>query len=335
MILPTWNGNEDICIVLGVNGQDGSYAAECLLAKGYKVVGIGRQGQSTWIDKQPNYHYGTIDLLKFDDLYSVLVAIEPILIFNAAAVHGSNNFLYENVWTDAHAVNTYLTHGILEYIRNSSANCSYLYLSSSKAFGSEYPRVVDEQTPVVGTCIYSITKNASTDLISYYRTKHHVHATVVWTFNHESPRRTGSYFVSKVVDILAKSIEDSDYVGDIYTLDFWCDWGDAEEFMKICVDLAFGDDGGGFVLATGETLWARDFVEKLFITYGLKYSDHINEIGPQKIKSEPWVADVSLLRKKLGAGPSNDIFQVCKKILEENYPSVITEFDENTTNKLC
>lgn len=306
-------------VILGVNGQDGSFATEFFLSKGYFVVGFGRQLSSRWIDKSEGFQYIKADLADFSSLQVDLKEIKPSIIFNAAAIHGAANFKYEDVWSDAQAVNTYLTHGVLEYIRNNSPDCYYLFLSSSKVFTLNENVVVTENSARMGKCIYSITKNAATDLIRYYREMHQIKASVVWTFNHESSRRGEKYFISRIIDVLEKSLLDSNYKSEIYTLDFWCDWGDAEEYMYICGDIAIRGISADFILATGKTLWARDFVDELFSNYSLNYIDHFHEIKENSLKTDPWHADITLLKNMTGAVPSRSILDVCDSILKENH----------------
>ena len=193
------------------NGQDGSYVAEHLIAEGKTVIGIGRQKTSRWLKKQNKYTYISKDLSDTSGLVKLLHELKPSLVFNAATVHGANSFDYEDVWQQAHLINTTLTNGILDYISKYNQNCTYLYLSSSKSFGSPLPNIIDEKTQRKGTCIYSITKNAASDLINYYRTKYDLNAKVVWTFNHESPRRQREYFIPKIVNILAQALRMKNY----------------------------------------------------------------------------------------------------------------------------
>lgn len=305
-----------IAVILGVNGQDGSYAAEYFLSKGYYVVGVGRQLRSKWLTKSEFFRYEKVDLTDFLSVEIMLKDIRPRIIINAAAIHGAATFAYEEVWAEAHLVNTGLTNGILEYIRRDCLDCFYLFLSSSKVFGMDADATITESSARVGSCIYSITKNAATDLVDYYRKNHGLKASVVWTFNHESPRRGGDYFISKIVATLEKSLLDSNFKSEIYTLDFWCDWGDAEEYMSICGDIAIRGISQNFVLATGTTLWARDFVEKLFSLYSLNYTDHFLELNTQSNKNIPWIVDLSGLERVVGIRPCRSIYDACDSILK-------------------
>ena len=113
----------------------------------------------------------------------------PDVIFHFAAIHGAAGFNYEAVWPELHQVNTLSVHAVLDYIRAERRGCGLVYASSAKVFGTPPPSRIDESTPRLSTDLYSITKNAAHALIDYYRARHDVRASVLYLFNHESPRR--------------------------------------------------------------------------------------------------------------------------------------------------
>src|ERR1041384_4555399 len=92
-------------LVLGVNGQDGSYLAERLLARDYSVIGIGRQAQSRYVEPDTRFRYVALDLVDVAALERLLATIAPDLAFQVAAVHGASGFRYEPVWQQMMAVN--------------------------------------------------------------------------------------------------------------------------------------------------------------------------------------------------------------------------------------
>ncbi len=308
-------------LVLGVNGQDGSYLAESLLARGWVVHGVGRQAASRWIGDKANYSYHALDLNETEALSALMLALRPGFIFHVAAVHGASGFSYEDHWREAHSVNTLAAHAALEYLRREDPRGVMIYASSSKAFGLTMPSLVRESSPRQSTCIYSTTKNAATDLIAYYRQRHGLRASVVWTFNHESARRGNEYFIPKIVDTLARSILDPGFVGRIGTLQFASDWGDAAEYMDIVADIAEKLPGRDFILATGTTWTARDFVDRLFQRYGLRFAEHLVE-QQAAIGNQPpaWRADLSALSVALGRTPRRSILEVCNSMLQANHP---------------
>jgi GDPmannose 4,6-dehydratase len=165
-----------ICLVLGVNGQDGSFLAERLLAEGYCVVGVGRQETSRWISSpRPNFRYCQYNLSNVENFPKFVESFSPDYIYHAAAIHGAAGFNYEEVWYSAHAVNTLITHAALEYCR-ANVECRFIYLSSSKVFNYSDGDLITEGTTKKSDCIYSITKNSSSNLIEYYRKRYGVSA---------------------------------------------------------------------------------------------------------------------------------------------------------------
>jgi GDPmannose 4,6-dehydratase len=108
------NSDTPVCLVFGVNGQDGSYLAERLLIEGYRVVGVGRQITSRWLSQScDNFTYYQCDLCKVDSVVDLIEKFSPDYIYHAAAIHGSSGFNYEAVWHSAHAVNSLTTNAVL------------------------------------------------------------------------------------------------------------------------------------------------------------------------------------------------------------------------------
>ena len=153
-------------LVLGVNGQDGSYLAEILIERGYHVTGAASQTTSRWVDPD-RFHYVALDVADGLALDALLAEELPSEIYHMAAIHGSAGHVYEARWREALALNVGSVHTCLEHIRNRSRDTRLFYPSSLKAFGTSPPPRIDENTPRVSSCLYSITKNAATDLIQY------------------------------------------------------------------------------------------------------------------------------------------------------------------------
>ena len=308
------------CLVLGVNGQDGSYAAEAFLARGHEVFGIGRQDESRWLEPQPRYHYIKADLLNVGAFQNVLSEVAPDILCLFAALHGSAGFSYEDNWQSNLTVNGLITQASLEFIRIKKPDCILYYLSSSKVFASDLCGSLSETSPRTPNCLYSIAKNLSTNLVHYYRASYGLRASVIWTFNHESPRRSSEYFIPKVVRALAQALQGVNSTENLESLDFWCDWGSAKEFMELIVELAERNISDDFILATGRPVWARDLVETLFSKFNLSFSDYLNIRMQKRLREDPrQLADISKLRTCLGYVPIYKIEDVCLDILKENY----------------
>jgi GDPmannose 4,6-dehydratase len=299
-------------LVLGVNGQDGSYLAEALCARGHAVIGAGRQDKARW--PREGIAYSQCDIADPDALLGLLRGVAPGIVFHMAAIHGAAGFSYESVWRQAHAVNTLSVQAILEYIRNEKPSCGLVYASSAKAFGPDMPARIDEDSPRRSTCIYTVTKNATRDLIDYYRVRHGVAASVLYLFNHESPRRPKEYFVPRVAGALAAALAGKAPTS-LLSLDFVSDWGDAREYMDIAIDVAEHGLGQDYIVATGQTWTGRDMVRQLFARRGLDYVAHVTETKPVSGPVSQYRADNARLRAHIGRVPTHSVLDVCEDIL--------------------
>lgn len=310
-------------VVLGVNGQDGSFLAEKLIRNGETVIGVGRQKNIRRELKNLPITYVQLDLIDVLKYESFLSHYKPDIIYHVAAVHGSSGFNYELKWKSVHAVNTSIVHASLEYLRRSKTNPEIIYFGSAKMFGDLTGRTINEQSDLISSCIYSITKNSAANLLKYYRKKHRSKVSILWLFNHESPRRDISYFIPTIINILCEAKNNLNYKKQIYSLDFWCDWGSAEEYMGLIANNHQKIIGEDFIIATGKTLWARNFVKKLFEIYGLNYLNHVNVKNTNfEINGSLWKADITKLLNISNDFPKRSILDVCNEIISlKNYKS--------------
>jgi len=309
---------DELCVVFGVNGQDGSYIAESLVAQNRNVIGVGRQSSSRYLPISKFFSYRQLDIADTQEVVLFLNETSPSTIFHAAAIHGASGFKYEDKWLEAHAVNTLSVHAVLEYLRLVGTG-NLVYFSSSKAFGNDSSGHFSENTKRESSCIYSITKNSASDLIRYYRITHNVCSSTLWTFNHESPRRGPEYFIPKIVACLSNVIEDASYKAEVFTLNFCADWSDARELMGIAIKVSDSKLHEDFVLASGQTIFARNLVKDLFMTFGLDYKNHVIETDVINQLGSDWRADVSKLDAMLGCRANISIYETCLEILLKKY----------------
>ncbi len=304
-------------LVLGVNGQDGSYLAEVLIERGYDVTGVARQSASRWIDPG-RFRYIALDIADAAALDALLAAIRPDEIYSMAAVHGASGYAYEAGWREALAVNVGSVHTCLEHMRMRSKHARLFYPSSLKAFGAHPPPCISEATPRASDCLYSITKNAATELIRYYRTHHGAFACVGYYFNHDSPRRPDSYFLPRLAARIATQLEQKGAAPDVATLDFWCDWGSSREFAEMTVELLQADEPHDVIMATGQPVYAAALAAELAAAVGLAVPAANNVSG-----EPPFRADVTKLRDLLGRAPRMRAFDVAAWILLERHGVVL------------
>lgn len=292
-------------IVLGVNGQDGSYLSERLVNNGWRVVGLGRQESCVPELGELDFTYRQLNIADTKALDELVQEERPDAIFHTAAIHGSHGFNYEAVWEQAHLVNTVSLHCLLQAVLRTGIAASVFYFGSAKMFGNLEGRILHEGSTPNNQCIYSITKNASASLIKYYRKKHGIKASTIWLFNHESVRRrSDGYFVSRIVDALHRAKMDQTGKTTLQSLDFWCDIGHASEYMQILADNIEILSGRDVVMATGKTVLARDMVNAAFARHNLNATDYLDVKNIQLVTEETkWHADISLLRTLANCTP--------------------------------
>ena len=309
-------------LVLGVNGQDGSFLAELLTLRGYRVLGVDIQDSTSLLPGDPNFTYEKLDLCNTAALNTLLRRYQPEVVFHVAAVHGSAGTMYETIWQDMLLVNMGSVQVVLEYLRLDAPQAAFIYANSAKVFGPVYPQQITENSPKRSSCLYTVTKMGASDLISYYRDRYKIRGSNIFLFNHESERRPPGFFISKLTAILAAALRDPSYQGSVYTLDFECDWGSAEEYMDIAIDIAEKAAGEDFVLGSGIAWKAREFAEKLFLKRGLNYRNHVLEENRKPAAESlriSYQVTVDKLEEAISRRPKRSILEVCDDILYHKY----------------
>jgi GDPmannose 4,6-dehydratase len=301
-------------LVLGVNGQDGSYLAEILLRRGYDVVGCGRDDGSRYIEGI-GFTYTKTDVRDLTALESLLRRVSPDLVFHFAAVHGAAGFEYEGAWRDMMTVNVLSLHVLLEYARLQNRSARIIYAGSSKMFPTPLTGTIDEATPARATCLYSIGKIAARDLIEQYRDRHGVTATNLVFFNHESVRRPSNYFLPTIARSIARAKADPSHRTQIKTLDFRMDWSAAEDLMDLSVDIAQRSNVGEVIMASGNTWLARAAVAHLFAQHGLDALNHVVEMLPPSDPGPEFQVNIDRLTTITGRRPLRSLSEIVAEMV--------------------
>jgi len=306
-------------VILGGNGQDGILLSQQLLSQQYEVFGVGRQAQPHLTANSERYAYYQINLQNSGELKAFLEKTRPCRIFHVAAIHTSAERSIETLFDAALQVNVSSVYVVLEYMRIHQPSCRFLFVSSSKVFGEPYPPEISEATPKLSPCLYSITKNTAFEVIDYYRHGYNLHASVIYTFNHESEWRPIQFFIPKVLKALATALLEKPEPTEVYGLDFYCDWGDATEYTSLFIEIIEKAVGEDFVLATGTCTHARQLVSELFENYGLSYQNHIQEKEAGKTLNSTYQVNMDKLKDAIGKTPTEGITSVCNRILLKHY----------------
>ena len=287
-------------LITGVTGQDGSYLAELLLAKGYEVHGLRRRSSTFGTERiehlifgdNPKLHLHYGDLADGNGLMRLLREIEPHEVYNLAAQsHVRVSFDQPTYTADVTAVGTLrLLEAIRDVQDDTGCQIRFYQASSSEMFGKVVETPQKETTPFYPRSPYGVAKVYSHWITINYRESYNLHASCGILFNHESPRR-GETFVTRKITRAATRIklglQEKLYLGN---LDAKRDWGFAGDYVEAMWLMLQQETPDDYVVATNELYSVRDFCEKTFRQLGLNYEDHV-EIDPRYYRP----AEVELL----------------------------------------
>ncbi|VYT78541.1 GDP-mannose 4,6-dehydratase [Clostridium tertium] len=274
-------------LITGITGQDGSYLAELLLEKGYKVYGIMR--------RKSKVDYGNIEHLKNDvtlidaDMTDLVSLVNAMIISQADEVYNlaAQSFVGTS-WDQPHAtadIDGIGVLNILEAIRIVKPEARFYQASTSEMFGKVQAIPQTEETPFYPRSPYGVAKLYGHWITKNYRESYNMYACSGILFNHESERRGKEFVTRKITDAVARiklGLQDCLELGN---LDAKRDWGHAKDYVKAMWLMLQQDNADDYVIATGETHKVREFVELAFKYVGIQIEwqgKAENEIGKDK-----------------------------------------------------
>ena len=312
-------------LISGITGQDGSYLAELLLDKGYRVVGLKRRTSLICTERidgflnNPNFSLEYFDLNDVSCMYRLLNEYKPDEFYNLAAQsHVRVSFDVPEDTVEGIAMGTLR---LLNAVKEVSPNTRFYQASSSEMFGEnpEYPQ--SENTMLMPASPYACAKVFAHNLIKNYRKSYGLFACSGILFNHESPRR-GETFVTRKITLAAANIgylqQDKLYLGN---LDSKRDWGYAGDYVEAMWLMLQQDTPDDFVIATGRTHTVRDFLELVFEVAGLGDPYKYVEIDPRLFRPQEvplLLGDASKAKEKLGWEPKTDLKQLAKMMYDSD-----------------
>ena len=265
-------------LITGITGQDGSYLAELLLAKGYEVHGIIRRSSSFNTsrldhiyqdphvpDQQLMLHYG--DLTDASNLSRLVEKIAPNEIYNLGAQsHVAVSFQVPEYTAQVDGLGTLR---LLDAIKESGVETRFYQASTSELYGKVQEMPQSETTPFYPRSPYAVAKLYAYWLVVNYREAYGLFACNGILFNHESPRRGRTFVTRKISHAAARisiGLQDRLYLGNLSAKR---DWGFAPEYVAAMWQMLQVDTPDDFVIATGETRTVREFVDRAFHRVGL------------------------------------------------------------------
>jgi GDPmannose 4,6-dehydratase len=314
-------------LITGITGQDGSYLAELLLAKGYEVHGIIRRastfntGRIDHLYKDPHVngvhlflHYG--DIADSTNLIKLLYRIQPDEVYHLAAQsHVRVSFDIPEYTGDVTGMGTIR---ILEALRETGVGAKFYQASSSEMFGKAQEVPQRETTPFYPRSPYGVAKLYAYWATRNYRESYGLFACNGILFNHESPRRGETFVTRKITRAVAHikaGLQKKLYLGN---LDAKRDWGYAKEYVEAMWLMLQQDRPDDYVIATGETHSVEDFLAEAFSHAGLDWRRYV-ELDPKYLRPaevDLLIGDASKAKAELGWQPSTTFPELVRLMVD-------------------
>ncbi|UYL08292.1 GDP-mannose 4,6-dehydratase [Bdellovibrio sp. SKB1291214] len=309
-------------LITGITGQDGSYLAELLLEKGYKVYGLTRRS-STNINSRIEHLLSKVELLSGDllDGSSLLSAVEesrPDEVYNLAA----QSFV-QTSWNQPTLTADFTAVGVtrvLEAVRKAAPKAKFYQASSSEMFGKVQAVPQIESTPFYPRSPYGVAKLYGHWITINYRESFNMHATSGILFNHESPRR-GIEFVTRKISYHAALIKHGLATElRLGNLDAKRDWGFAGDYVEAMWLMLQQDQPDDFVISTNETHTVKEFVELAFERADLDWKKYvkIDEKFMRPAEVDLLIGDAAKAKQKLGWEPKTSFKQLVNMMVDSD-----------------
>ena len=308
-----------VALITGITGQDGSYLAELLLAKGYEVHGIVRRSSTFGTQRiehifdRLHLHYG--DVTDGGAMARIVAEVEPDELYNLAAQsHVRVSFDQPHYTAEAVALGAL---NVLEAAR-AIPGCRVYQASSSEMYGQVVETPQRETTPFRPRSPYGVAKVYAHWITVNYRESYGMHASCGILFNHESPRRGETFVTRKITRAAARIAAGHQQHVSLGNLDAKRDWGHARDYVEAMWLMLQQDEPDDYVIATGETHTVREFATLAFSIVGLDYLDYVRHDPRYDRPAEVDVllGDASKARERLGWEPSVTFGGLVRQMVE-------------------
>src|SRR6476619_1611595 len=276
--------SKNVALITGITGQDGSYLAELLLAKGYAVHGVVRRTSNLLRSRIEHLrtdesiyghrlflHYG--DLSDATTLRRIFAQVRPAEVYHLAGQsHVGLSFEIPESTSEEVAMATLR---LLEISRDQPQPLRFYHASSSEIFGDAAQSPQTEETPLRPANPYGCAKAFATQLARVYRRAYGLFVCNGILYNHESPRRGENFVTRKIARAVARIARGLDDELALGSLESRRDWGRAQDYvvaMWLMLQYHTADD---YVVATGESHSVRDFVEAAFAVVDLPWQKYV------------------------------------------------------------
>ena len=307
-------------LITGITGQDGSYLAELLLQKGYRVVGVVRRSSTTPYERIAHLvdrlQLCSADLLDQTSLTDVVHDTQPDEIYNLAA----QSFV-QTSWMQPVLTGEFTALGVtrmLEAMKKAAPKARFYQASSSEQFGKVVEVPQRESTPFYPRSPYGVAKVYGHWITLNYRESFGLYAVSGILFNHESPRRGLEFVTRKVTDGAARCKLGISTELRLGNLDARRDWGFAGDYVDAMWRMLQQDEPDDYVVATGETWSVRQLCQTAFEAVDLDYLDFVKHDArfDRPAEVDLLVGDASKARAQLGWSPTVRFPQLVAMMVE-------------------
>ena len=316
--------SDKTALITGVLGQDGSYLAELLMSKGYRVIGTSHRGRTRMKLSGPEKEIDVLalDLTDAKEIRELIGRYRPHHLYNVAA-RASSAQLFDDVVATAQVNGLAVVH-MLEAIRSESAETRFCLASSSEVFAKATQCPQNEQTPLRPRNAYGAAKVFAQNMVEAYRERYGLFACTAILFNHESPRRGVNYVTRKITSVAARikaGLERSLPLGNLDNRRDWSFAGDIVRGMWLMLEQSHAED---YVLASGETHSVRELCELAFSRLGLEYEDYVVTDPGQERKSDTveLCGDPSKARIRLGWQQTVSFRELVHMMVDADYKAL-------------
>jgi len=307
-------------LITGLTGQDGSYLAEFLLEKGYRVVGMVRRTSTINIDRvrhiQHDLEIAQGDLLDQTSVVDLLNEYQPAEVYNLAA----QSFVPTS-WKQPVLTGEFTALGVtrmLEAVRMVNPQIRFYQASSSEMFGKVQEVPQNEKTPFYPRSPYGVAKVYGHWITVNYRESYNLFACSGILFNHESPRRGLEFVTHKITYGAARIKLGQSKELRLGNLEARRDWGYAGDYVKAMWLMLQQHRPDDYVVASGETHSVRELCDVAFSRLGLNYQDYVIQdpklIRPAEV--DMLVGDASKAKQVLGWQPSMTFKQLTEMMVD-------------------
>jgi GDPmannose 4,6-dehydratase len=307
-------------LITGITGQDGSYLAELLLSKGYRVVGVVRRSSTTPYERIAHLvdrvELISADLLDQHSLVEAIAACAPDEVYNLAA----QSFV-QTSWTQPVLTGEFTALGVtrmLEAMRRVAPRSRFYQASSSEQFGKVVETPQRETTPFYPRSPYGVAKVYGHWITVNYRESYGLYAVSGILFNHESPRRGLEFVTRKVTDAAARISLGFQRELRLGNLEARRDWGFAGDYVDAMWRMLQQPSPDDYVIGTGETHSVRELCEVAFARVGLDWRKYVlqDERFMRPAEVDLLVADAGKARTGLGWAPTVDFRQLVEMMVD-------------------